>query len=359
MPTNGWRIEKNFRIPSYFRNFAIMKRFAALLALFAPLVAAAQYLDTADYAADPAAHVFGGEIHVYCTRDWASPVTDPADGNHYDMRQYSHFAVDPASGRAVRRDSVLCLEQVPWASRQLWACDAACKEGRYHLFFPAKDREGYFRIGVAVADTPEGPFVPDPEPIPGTYSIDPAVFEDGGAFYLYFGGLQGGQLQRYADNRLLEGKRLPADGDEALPARVARLSDDLHALAEEPRPVVILDAAGRPLKAGDPHRFFEAAWMHKYNGVYYFSYSTGTGHEICYATGDNPYGPFTYRGVVLTPVVGWTTHHSICRYDGEWYLFYHDCVPSGGVSSLRSTRFCRLVHRPDGSIGTIQGQARR
>ena len=334
-----------------------MKTFFALLAFCAPMCAAAQYLDTADYAADPAAHVFDGKIHVYCTRDWASPVTDPTDGNHYDMRQYVHFTVDPADGRAVRRDSILCLDQVPWASRQLWACDVACKEGRYYLFFPAKDRHGLFRIGVAMADTPESPFTPEPEPIAGTYSIDPAVFEDNGTFYIYFGGLQGGQLQRYADNRLLAENRMPADNQPAVPARVARLSDDLRSLAEESRPVVILDAEGNPLKAGDPHRFFEAAWVHKYNGIYYFTYSTGTGHEVCYATGDNPYGPFTSRGVVLTPVVGWTTHQSICEFRGRWSLFYHDSALSGGVSSLRSARFCELVHEPDGSIRTVQGKS--
>lgn len=317
-----------------------------------------KYLDTCDFAADPAAHVFEGKIHVYCTRDWASPVTDRTDGNHYDMREYSHFTVDPRSGEVVRTDSVLVLEQVPWASRQLWACDAAHKGGLYYLYFPAKDRQGVFRIGVATSDRPEGPFAPDPAPIPGTYSIDPAVFEDDGAFYLCFGGLQGGQLQDYRDNEPLAEGRIPKAGQPALCARIARLSDDMHALAEAPRPVVVLDAAGEPLKADDSHRFFEAPWLHKHGGTYYFSYSTGSGHEICYATGDNPYGPFTYRGVLLTPVVGWTTHQSICPYDGAWYLFFHDSALSGGVSSLRSAKYCELRHRPDGSIVPIPGQAR-
>lgn len=77
---------------------------------------------------------------------------------------------------------------------------------------------------------------------------------------------------------------------------------------------------GNPLKADDPHRFFEAAWLHKHNGTYYFTYSTGSTHLICHATGDSPYGPFTYRGVVLTPVVGWTTHQSVCEYNGKWHF---------------------------------------
>ncbi len=61
--------------------------------------------------------------------------------------------------------AVLRVEDVPWVSKQLWAPDAACRDGRYYLYFPARDRHGVFRIGAAVADGPEGPFAPDPEPI--------------------------------------------------------------------------------------------------------------------------------------------------------------------------------------------------
>ena len=65
-------------------------------------------------------------------------------------------------------------------------------------------------------------------------------------------------------------------------------------------------------------RFFEGSWIHKRNGVYYLSYSTGDTHLIVYATSLSPYGPFTYVGVLLQPVVGWTTHHSIVHWDTHW-----------------------------------------
>ena len=107
------------------------------------------------------------------------------------------------------------------------------------------------------------------------------------------------------------------------------------------------------MKAGDPHRFFEASWMHKRGGKYYFSYSTGDSHLLCYATGDTPYGPFTYQGVVLEPVVGWTTHHCIVEFKGQWYLLYHDCVPSGGVTHLRSLKVQQLFYNEDGTIKTV------
>jgi hypothetical protein len=93
--------------------------------------------------------------------------------------------------------------------------------------------------------------------------------------------------------------------------------------------------------------------MHKYNGKYYFSYSTGNSHLLCYAIGDNPYGPFTYKGVMLDPVVGWTTHHCVVEFKGQWYLLYHDCVPSNDITHLRSLKVQRLFYNEDGTIEKV------
>ena len=131
------------------------------------------------------------------------------------------------------------------------------------------------------------------------------------------------------------------------------MSDDVQQFAEAPRNVVVLDENGEPMKAGNPHRFFEASWMHKYNGKYYFSYSTGDSHYLCYAIGDSPYGPFRYQGVILDPVVGWTTHHSIVEFKGQWYLCYHDCVPSNDITHLRSLKVQRLFYNEDGTIQKV------
>lgn len=134
------------------------------------------------------------------------------------------------------------------------------------------------------------------------------------------------------------------------------MTDDVLQFAEEPKPVLVVDENGKPLAASDPHRFFEASWMHKFNGKYYFSYSTGDSHLLCYAVGDNPYGPFTYKGVVLEPVVGWTTHHSIVEYKGKWYLFHHDCVPSNDVTWLRSLKVLELDVNEEGEIKTAKSE---
>jgi beta-xylosidase len=319
----------------------------------------ARYLVENDYMADPAVHVFDGKLYIYPSHDWESGVEENDNGDHFNMKDYHVFSMDDAEGAVTDHGVVLDVEQIPWAGRQLWDCDVAKKGDKYYMYFPLKDKTDIFRIGVAISDKPYGPFIPQPDPIRGSYSIDPAILDDGdGNYYMYFGGLWGGQLQRYRDNKALECAEFPKDNEPGIPARIVRLSEDMLQFAEEPRGVVILDKEGAPLTAGDTERrFFEASWIHKYNGKYYFSYSTGDTHRLCYAIGDNPYGPFTYQGVILTPVVGWTTHHAIVEFKGKWYLFHHDSVPSGGRTWLRSLKVIELEYNPDGTIKTIEGTA--
>lgn len=327
------------------------------------------YLVPGDYMADPSVHVWNDRLYIYPSHDRESGIPENDNGDHFDMNDYHVFSTDDLEA-VVRGEKkledhgvILSVKDIPWAGRQLWDCDVQEKDGKYFLYFPLKDRNDIFRFGVAVADRPEGPFVPQPDPMRGSYSIDVAVLKDDvpadgtgkPAYYFYFGGIWGGQLQRYKDNKALENAHLPEGDEPALPSRVVRLSDDMLQFAEEPKAVLVVDEDGNTLKADDPHRFFEASWVHKYNGKYYLSYSTGDTHMICYAIGDNPYGPFTYKGVVLTPVkAGWTTHHCIVEFKGKWYLFHHDSVPSG-KTWLRSLKVCELHYNEDGTIQAIEG----
>lgn len=315
-----------------------------------------RYLFPKDYMADPSVHVFNNRLYIYPSHDRECDNIENDNGDQYVMKDYHVLSTeDPLNGEVIDHGKILELKDIPWGGRQLWDNDVAEKNGKYYMYFPLKDKNDIFRIGVAISDKPEGPFIPQPDPIRGSYSIDIAVLKDSEEYYMYFGGLWGGQLQRYRNNKSLEYPELPEENENALPSRVVKLSKDMLQFAEEPRPVVILDSHGNPLKANDPHRFFEASWVHKYNNRYYFSYSTGDSHLLCYAIGDNPYGPFVYQGVILTPVVGWTTHHSIVEYKGKWFLFHHDSVPSGGKSWLRSLKVCELEYDSEGHIITIDG----
>ena len=306
------------------------------------------------YTADPSAHVFLGRIFVYPSHDIDAGV--PADdlGSHFAMRDYHVFSMDRVGGVVTDHGIALDIKNVPWAGRQMWAPDAAERDGKYYLYFPAKDKQDVFRIGAAVGDKPSGPFTAQPQPIPGSYSIDPAVFKDGGEYYMYFGGIWGGQLQRWTSGAYKPGDVYPSRDQPAISAKVARLGRDMVSFAESAKDVVLQDENGKPVTAGDNgRRFFEAAWVHKYNGTYYFSYSTGDTHFIMYATGTSPYGPFTIKGKILEPVLGWTNHHSIIEFQGKWYLFYHDAQASGGQTHLRNIKVTELTHRADGSIQTI------
>jgi len=132
----------------------------------------------------------------------------------------------------------------------------------------------------------------------------------------------------------------------------------MHQFDGEVQEIQILDPETKRPIAADDHsrRFFEAAWLHKKDGLYYFSYSTGDTHYICYATSDSPLGPFTYGGRILEPVLGWTTHHSIVEFKGRWWLFHHDCELSNGVDHLRSVKVKEIFYDIDGKITTEKSQ---
>jgi hypothetical protein len=317
--------------------------------------AISQPLVTHIYTADPSAHVFDGKIYIYPSHDIDTDIPFDDTGSHFTMEDYHVLSLDSPGSEATDHGVALHVKDVPWAKKQMWAPDAACRDGKYYLYFPAKSADEIFKIGVATGDSPTGPFIPEPEPIKGSYSIDPAVFLDGdGKYYIYFGGIWGGQLQSYRNNNYDADFLEPLPHEAALGPAVALLTDDMKQFAEPVKEIIIIDENGDALLAGDnKRRFFEASWMHKYKGKYYFSYSTGDTHFICYAIGDNPYGPFTYQGRILNPVVGWTSHHSICAFNNKWYLFYHDSSLSEGVTHLRSVKMAELTYDANGRIQTI------
>ncbi len=307
------------------------------------------------YTADPSAHVFNGKIYIYPSHDIESGIAQNDNGDHFDMKNFHVLSLDSVGGEVKDNGEAINIKDIPWAGRQLWAPDAAEKNGKYYLYFPVKDKQDIFRIGVGVSNSPIGPFKAEANPIEGSFSIDPAVFKDSdGSHYMYFGGIWGGQLQRWATGTYNPADTYPENDKPALSPKIAKLKDNMLSFAEKPRDVQILDKDGKPLTNGDNNRrFFEASWVHKYNGKYYFSYSTGDTHNIAYAIGDNPYGPFTYQGVILEPVLGWTNHHSIVEFQGKWYLFYHDSSLSRGQTHLRSVKVAELHYNPDGSIQTL------
>lgn len=310
------------------------------------------------FTADPSAHVFNDRIYIYPSHDIPHDGEDNDNGDEYQMEDYHVLSMDDKSDEVIDHGEALHQSQVPWVSKQMWAPDVVLKNGIYHLVFPARDKDGNFRIGIAESNKPEGPFTPRADYLKGSFSIDPCSFiDDDGKVYIYFGGLWGGQLEKYKTGTFDINGTEPPSNEPAVCPKCAVMKDDMSEFIEKPKDIVILDEAGAPLLAGDEdRRYFEDPWMHKFGGKYYFSYSTGTTHTIAYATSDNPLGPFTYQGKILEPVIGWTTHHSIVEYHGKWYLFYHDCEYSKGINHRRCVKYCELHYNPDGSIQTITAE---
>jgi hypothetical protein len=148
-------------------------------------------------------------------------------------------------------------------------------------------------------------------------------------------------------------RALPTGSEPALGPKVVKLSADMVGFGGSITEIRSNDSGGSALTASDnQRRFCEGVWVHKYDSTYYLSYSTGDTHHIVYATSSSPTVPFAYRGRVLDPANGWTTHHSIVEFNGMWYLLYHDNQLSG-VDNQRCVKVAELTHNSDGTIPVI------
>lgn len=181
-----------------------------------------KYLFDDLYFADPSVHVFDGKIYIYPSHDIQTHFKDATNGAHFNMKDYHVLTLDNVNEKARDNGIALKLEDVSWAKQQLWASDVAKKGNKYYLYFPAKDQNDLFKIGVA--------------------------------------------------------------------------------------------------------------------------------------SSKSPYGSFTFQGEILTPVIGWTTHHSIVEIDKKWYLFYHDSKNSGEKSYLRSLKVRERKYDQNGMILPMNGQ---
>jgi beta-xylosidase len=272
------------------------------------------------FTADPSAHVFDGKMYVY-------PSHDRDDAKGFDMTDYHVFS---SSDLKTWEDHgvVLDIKNVPWAKEFMWAPDCVLKNGTYFFYFPVRDKEGVFRIGVATAQSPAGPFVVEPQPIKGSFSVDPAVFtDDDGQTYMYFGGAGMG------------GQKNPS---------VAKMDATMKEFSTTPIELTGIDY------------WFEACWMNKIGKTYYLSYSTGGKHPdvagksaIAYATSDNPMGPFVYKGLINNKVTGWTNHHSIVEWKGQTYFFYHTSDLSDGKTNKRCIAAEYIHITEDGAIQEV------
>lgn len=248
------------------------------------------------YLADPSPLVTAERVYLYCSNDDESPlegsyaIPNVVCVSSSDMKNWTDH------GSAFR-----ATEVTDWA-KKTWAPAAIERDGKYYVYFG----NGGANIGVVVGDHPTGPFkdplggplithgTPGVQPAKNMWLFDPGVFiDDDGQAYIYFGG----------------------NGDDNV--RAARLREDM----------IHLD--GEVIKLSAPN-FFEAAWVWKHRGKYYFSYSTTpkARMRIDYMTGDNPL-EFEYAGIIgeQPPTnFGDNNHAAEFEFKGRWFHCYHNRV---------------------------------
>jgi len=299
--------------------------------------------------ADPEAIIFDDEYWVYVTlsdiyQEDNSPVVYPDRKTNsinpvYNIQTY----MDAFSSKDLinweKHSKVISIENVKWVEYALWAPAVIKANDKYYMFFGGNDiqnNEQYGGIGVAVSDSPSGPFIDAlGKPLIDKFHnhaqpIDQFVFrDDDGQFYMYYGG--------WAH------------------CNMVKLSDDLLSL--------------QPFDDGSyyrnvtPENFCEGAFMFKKNGKYYFMWSEGdwTGPEYCvaYAIADSPYGPFNRIDKILEQdgtIATGAGHHSVIRIPDtdEWYIIYHRHPLGDTNGNHRETCIERMYFNEDGTIKPVE-----
>lgn len=272
------------------------------------------------YIADPEIRqMLDGRIYIYGSRDepgkvWCSNsynILSSSDLIDWSVEQFS-FATKGLG------------KQTDYTESVLYAPDCIYHDGKYYLYYCLEG--GGDDEGVAVSSSPYGPFK-DGKIIEGVKGIDPSVFiDDDGQGYLFWG-------QGYAKG--------------------AKLSKDMLSIEGE-----IHDS----LLTYEEHSFNEASSVRKKDGIYYYIYSGHQRHgesncaTLNYATSKSPFGPYTYRGVIID---NWgsgknlvNNHGSIIEVNGQWYIAYHR--PTHGVATMRKTCLEPITFLPDGTIQEVE-----
>jgi beta-xylosidase len=278
--------------------------------------------------ADPSGHVWSdGKMYLYTSHD------EECQPDFFMKDWYAFSSSDLVHWE--NHGPILSVRDLSWADNYAWAPDAAYKNGKYYLVFPAgtgeKNRENpklstkWMGIGIAESDSPTGPFIDMiGAPLWRTpYANDPSLFmDDDGKAYLYVHASK-------ADYH------------------VAEMSEDMRSLKT---PLRKMDMGGHEPK-------MEGPWVFKRKGVYYFTMPEGN-RALTYYTASTPRGPWKYHGLIMEAEADSNNHHSIVEYKGQWLLFYHRWLetPESGCNKKQRHVAAEFLHFNDD--GTIQ-QVRR
>ncbi len=283
-----------------------------------------------NYTADPAPMEHDGTVYLYTTHD-----EDVTVRNFFSMNDWKCYSTTDMVNWT-DHGTILSYKDFSWSRGDAWAGQCVFRNGKYYLYVPMNQKNGGNAIGVAVSDSPTGPFhdaIGAPL-LSGFGYIDPTVFiDDDGQAYLYW-------------------------GNPSL--RYVKLNEDMVSYADQIITVEFTpDNFGvRPGDAKRSTQYEEGPWFYKRNKQYYMVYPAGGVPEhLAYSTSPGPTGPWTYRDTIM-PIIrkggAFTNHPGVVDFKGHSYLFYHNGDLPGGGGFKRSVCAMEFSYNADGTIPRIQ-----
>jgi hypothetical protein len=270
------------------------------------------------FSADPTARVFNGKVFLFPSHDIPAP-KEMTRKDWFVMEDYHVFSSENLTDWT-DHGVIVTQTKVPWITKigyDMWAPDCVFRNGKYYFYFPVNGK-----IGVAVADKPEGPYTVLDKPVVGMGGIDPCVIID-------------------------------KDGQAYIVTSMGRFN-----MAKLKENMVELDGKPTTLQGFPTKGLIEGPFIFERNGIYYMTYphvNDKIVERLEYATADNPMGPYKFGGVLMdeSPTGCWTNHHSLIQYKNQWYLFYHHNDYSPKFDKNRSVRIDSLTFNADGSINKV------
>lgn len=275
---------------------------------------------------DPAPMVYDGVMYLYTGED------STVDNGFYNMPNWHCYSTTDMVNW-LDHGVIMHSEDFEWAEpASAWACQCIERNGKFYLYVTVTTGGGR-AIGVAVSDSPTGPFkdaLGKPLCGPDWLYIDPTVMiDDDGQAYLYFGNPN---------------------------AYCCRLNDDMISLdGGITQQEMTFDAFGpKPAGSDAPSSYTEGPWIYKRGEKYYLVYaSNGVPEGISYSTSDSPMGPWEFQDIIMEPGDSTTIHPGIIDYKGKSYFFYHGVLHPNGGWNKRSTAIAEFEYNDDGSIPKI------
>ena len=304
----------------------------AIIVLFPFINKAQNPIIQTNYTADPAPMVHNGTVYLYTSHDEDNTVKNFFTMN--DWRCYS--SIDMVNW--TDHGAILSYKVFNWSRGDAWAGQCIYRNGKFYYYLPVNQKNGGNAIGVAVSDSPTGPFKDAlGKPLLTGYGyIDPTVYiDDNGQAYLYWG------------NPNLWHVKLNED--------MISYNQELGIVKEDLKD----ENFGYRAKKIDNRTasYEEGPWLFKRNSKYYIIYPAGGVPEhLAYSSSTSTTGPWTYGDTIMHVIKeggAFTNHPGYIEFKGKSYLFYHNAALLGGGGFKRSVCIEPFTFNPDGSIPLI------